>query len=162
MCTCTKTNINLSCNDTLSSCGRYFFSLSTFFHLSSITVQSCIQTTGNQLFSLNKLFCVAGLIQWLLAEHVFPEHRDVIPVTAEAKDLSEDLTRPRFKPHVLFHENCPIILPAESVISNEHWALFCFFLKTWSWSSMTGWQIGWKYKRTQTNGLFVTTKTTRV
>lgn len=30
MCTCTKTNINLSCNDTLSSCGR-FFSLPPFF-----------------------------------------------------------------------------------------------------------------------------------
>lgn len=62
MCTCTKTNINLSCNDTLSSCGRFF--LSPFFHLSSITVQSCIQTTGNRLFSLNKLFCVADPIQW--------------------------------------------------------------------------------------------------
>lgn len=52
------------------------FSLPPFFHLSSITVQSCIQTTGNQLFSLNKLFSVADLNRWPSPTHVFGTQRD--------------------------------------------------------------------------------------
>lgn len=40
------------------------------FHLSSITAQSCIHTTGNQLFSLNQLFCIADLILWPLL-HIY-------------------------------------------------------------------------------------------